>query len=421
MAENDHTKKYSTADLERYVNGQMTPAEMYALEKDMQDDPFLAEAVEGYMTVPVPSVSAPVQELSERLARKKDTRVIVMPRRRRWLAAAAVILLILGSGATWFLLNPANEESIAQRKEEPVPPADHPPQAEVKAADTVPAGVEPTAPVIQEEKVKRPEPVKGKPAASPASAPVKVQAEEEKADNESTKPAAEAFVSADRTSNTNAAPEKAERNMARMVKDHIATYILGGTITDSATHQPLPFVNISVPDANIHTYTDANGQFKIIAGDSMLNAHVRSVGYEEKNIRLFASARVNHVQLKAGGQDPDEVVVTGYGTRKKRLEETRKEEDKKDQQEEPWVEPLDGWAFYEIYLLNNNRLNGPDHKGNVEVSFMITPSGQLYDFRVDYSNCPSCSREAVRLLKEGPRWKLYNSAAPYRASVSVQF
>ena len=44
---------YSAADIARYHKGQMTAKEMHALEKAALDDPFLADAIEGYATVPV--------------------------------------------------------------------------------------------------------------------------------------------------------------------------------------------------------------------------------------------------------------------------------------------------------------------------------------------------------------------------------
>ena len=34
------------ADIEKYLNGKLSPSEMHALEKKALDDPFLAEALE---------------------------------------------------------------------------------------------------------------------------------------------------------------------------------------------------------------------------------------------------------------------------------------------------------------------------------------------------------------------------------------
>ena len=39
---------YTAEDIQRYLSGGMSNAEMYVIEKAALDDPFLAEAIEGY-------------------------------------------------------------------------------------------------------------------------------------------------------------------------------------------------------------------------------------------------------------------------------------------------------------------------------------------------------------------------------------
>lgn len=48
MANNNPHINYSQADIERYLQGKMTHAEMHALEKAALQDPFLADAIEGF-------------------------------------------------------------------------------------------------------------------------------------------------------------------------------------------------------------------------------------------------------------------------------------------------------------------------------------------------------------------------------------
>ena len=42
------TYHYSAEDIQKYLQGKLNAAEMHALEKMALDDPFLAEAIEGY-------------------------------------------------------------------------------------------------------------------------------------------------------------------------------------------------------------------------------------------------------------------------------------------------------------------------------------------------------------------------------------
>ncbi|MBX3238625.1 MAG: carboxypeptidase-like regulatory domain-containing protein [Chitinophagaceae bacterium] len=439
MPGSNHIKKYSSDDIERYVSGKMTPAEMYALEKDMQDDPFLAEAVEGYMTAPAPSVTEPMQELSRRLTQKTEKKIVSLPpsRKNRWLAVAAAILLVLGSGATWFLLNPGSEKNIAQHKQEDIVADSVPPPPEVK--DTEEAKEEQATAIAEPEnsspeekktpsakadntadvaRADKPSPVQVQPATRPAA-----EKKQEVNQNDAARSIVSAPVQASREAGK--APSEAPGLNRQAPKEHIAVHIFSGTVTD-VNNKPLPFVNISAQNANINTYTDAGGHFRIIAGDSSLDAHIKSVGYEEKNIRLVAAAGPAAVKLDASGSSLQEVVVVGYGSQKKKslTGNAKKQDNKQDstdeESKEPEAEPSDGWANYDIYLLNNVRLTG-NFFGYVDVSFMITPTGHIYDIRVDHSTCPGCNREAIRLIKEGPAWKLRNSVKPIRTTVTIQF
>ena len=45
---------YTAADFERYHAGKMSAAEMHALEKAAMEDPFLADALEGFVFTPTP-------------------------------------------------------------------------------------------------------------------------------------------------------------------------------------------------------------------------------------------------------------------------------------------------------------------------------------------------------------------------------
>ena len=67
MTEQNH-KVYTAADFERYYSGQMSDAEMHALEKSALEDPFLADALEGYSYTKTPVHD--VAELKERLSKK---------------------------------------------------------------------------------------------------------------------------------------------------------------------------------------------------------------------------------------------------------------------------------------------------------------------------------------------------------------
>ena len=48
----EKNKKYTAADFERYYTGVMPVNEMHELERAALEDPFLADALEGYTCTP---------------------------------------------------------------------------------------------------------------------------------------------------------------------------------------------------------------------------------------------------------------------------------------------------------------------------------------------------------------------------------
>jgi hypothetical protein len=88
-------------------------------------------------------------------------------------------------------------------------------------------------------------------------------------------------------------------------------------------------------------------------------------------------------------------------------------------------EPEDGWDNYDSYLSNN--LNIPDEAmrgkpnsgGSVEVSFEVNKFGEPVKFVIEKSLCDKCDQEAIRLIKEGPKWK--RKAKKGRTTVTISF
>src|SRR5215212_897133 len=98
MTESSKYHSFTAADIERYQRGQMSAAERHALEKAALDDPFLADAVEGYTYTPTPS--ADIAALQARLEEKTQHRnpVPLFSKKFSWLQVAALLLVVAGAG-----------------------------------------------------------------------------------------------------------------------------------------------------------------------------------------------------------------------------------------------------------------------------------------------------------------------------------
>lgn len=94
MADNQQHITPTAELIRQYLEGKLDGKTMHALEKQALDDPFLADALEGYAKYPAdqqPALSELQQRLQERIApAAKKVRVMDY----RWLAAAAVLVLL---------------------------------------------------------------------------------------------------------------------------------------------------------------------------------------------------------------------------------------------------------------------------------------------------------------------------------------
>ena len=82
--------------------------------------------------------------------------------------------------------------------------------------------------------------------------------------------------------------------------------------------------------------------------------------------------------------------------------------------------PSGGWNAYERYLNTNTKLPGGEHiSGKVILSFTINTDGSLSNIQVIKGINPDYNAEAIRLLKEGPKWGPMENAEA--ASLTLDF
>ncbi|MGZ3882487.1 MAG: TonB-dependent receptor plug domain-containing protein, partial [Flavisolibacter sp.] len=89
---------------------------------------------------------------------------------------------------------------------------------------------------------------------------------------------------------------------------------VSGTVSDSKTNVPLGDVSVTVKGSKAGTATDANGKFSIAASTSQVLVFT-SVGYQPQEVP--AGQESFSIKLVNINQQLSDVVVVGYGTRKK--------------------------------------------------------------------------------------------------------
>jgi hypothetical protein len=498
---NDNTIRTFTAiDIERYHKGQLSAREMHAIEKAALDDPFLADALEGY-AAPGVNAAADMADLKKRLEeRSSRAKIIPIGASRKsfpWLRAAAMFVLVAGSGFLIYKIgfSDKKDQSIAQVPlENKTVVADSTPSPtdssagrgasnsnsnaysipgqEIQRHDSLSANKGDVA--IQQPELKdefanydanvntekqllektslgyKVPDTKGTAAPAPknnefaAIAPQK--AEENKSFSKAIVPGkkstddyyrrrADSLFAKSKDKDGDgikdsadyegyyktsvASSQKRQANTAGLFKENnqARPNLFRGRVTD-AYDNALPFANITNTADNVGTYSDAKGNFTLISPDSVLNVQIRSVGFENSNTQLQSTLRDNQVVMQEDNRSLSEVIVSNKAAN------TNRSRNNTLVHEEP--EPVDGWVNYDIYIANN--LNVPDtlrrkptfNSGQVELSFDVNKDGQPVNITVDKSLCDSCDKEAIRLLKQGPKWK-HKSSRKKRTSVTISF
>ena len=93
--------------------------------------------------------------------------------------------------------------------------------------------------------------------------------------------------------------------------------VVTGKVTDSKDGSGVPGVSVVPKGAKTGTQTDANGNFRLTVGPTVKVLTITSVGYSAQDIDISSTTNVN-VILTATSANLNEVVVTGYGTTRKK-------------------------------------------------------------------------------------------------------
>lgn len=473
MANDNNIKRFTATDIEKYHKGLLSSKDMHALEKAALDDAFLAEALEGYASRV--NLDADINELRSRLAKRveEENKIIPIDAGKHssfsWWKIAAMIVLVLGAGLLVYQFS-FNKKSVdiaeansVKKNDDAIkdtgnasPPAllnadtntttvrkEEQEKDEIKSTDvqtskatlakeqkqeinteantvltdkpldnTAPLSVPPVNPA--------PEKSKGE-LLNDDSRQKKIieQKQEDLKARKQENPIAGIAREAEQKRNVAAQNQPVENNLHKKAQERKVfnqANIFRGRVTD--THDnALPFSNITNLDDSIGTYSDARGYFILTSPDSVLNVQVRSLGFESNNVQLQNNVPNNPVQLQEDRSSLAEVVISNKKPNSNRARDGNMV------LQEP--EPADGWSNYDIYLANNLKVpnafkNKPaGNTGEVELSFDIDKNGEPVNITVKKSLCDSCDKEAIRLVKEGPKWK--RKAKKGKATVKIAF
>ena len=195
--------------------------------------------------------------------------------------------------------------------------------------------------------------------------------------------------------------------------------MIKGRVTDEKG-EPLIGASVTYKGTNIGTITNMNGEFSLIKKDDKKRLTAEYIGYDPVEIRVDTS-RTMLIAMNENKQALNEVVVVGYGAKKNKKSTTAGNvvTVKEQAEKEITPQPVIGKRSYQKYLKKN--LVRPtdekckDIKGEVVLSFFVNGEGKPQNITVIHGLCEFADKEAIRLVKEGPKWT--SGKLPVRVTV----
>ena len=413
-----------------YIRGLRKGKEAHRLEKESMQDPFLADAMDGYNQVEgnhEQRIEKLRMQVSAHSAKKKSTYAIT------WSIAAC---LIIGFGiSSYFLFLKKSmtdevfiaEESVSIKLAKPAAP----PTPAIPATPTVPATPQkeiafattnvktdstPISEITARQADKKDMIAKIQTTSQPQGAPVAAVPMMEEVSEETA-----ALQEVVATIDTFESESDKKMKMAKVATILPQNNMIKGIVTDKKG-EPLIGASVAYKGTNIGTITNMNGEFSLVKKDGKKQLTAQFIGYDPVEIRVDTS-RTMLIAMNENQQALNEVVVVGYGAKKKKKSVTAGTVVKGDEQANKDItpQPVIGKRNYQKYL-KENLVHPTDEKcaqvkGKVILTFLVNKEGRPFYIKVKESLCESADKEAIRLIQEGPDWVYGNKLV----EVTVKF
>ena len=401
-----------------YIRGLRKGKEAHRLEKESMQDPFLADAMDGYNQVEgnhEQRIEKLRMQVSAHSAKKKNTYAIT------WSIAAC---LIIGFGiSSYFLFLKKSmtdevfiaEESVSTKLAEPAAPltpaipatptVPATPQKEIALATTkVKTDSTPVSEITARQANKKDMIAKIQATSQPqqgvlvATVPVMEEVSEETA----------ALQEVVATIDTFESESDKKMKLAKVATILPQNNMIKGRVTNEKG-EPLIGASVTYKGTNIGTITNMNGEFSLVKKDDKKRLTAEYIGYDPVEIQVDTS-RTMLIAMNENKQALNEVVVVGYGAKKNKKSVTAGSDAKVKEQTEKEItlQPVIGKRSYQKYL-KEHLVRPTDEKcaqvkGKVVLTFLINKEGRPFYIKVKESLCESADKEAIRLIQEGPDW-----------------
>ncbi len=361
----ENNKKYNAVDFARYHSGQMSPDEMHALEKAALEDPFLADALEGYMYSKDAEKELGQIRIQLDEKRKQQKVFSISPLSPgAWWKIAAMFIVFAGAGYFFYTVNSKQEIALEVKSDAPkkANPATIPPAKNDTTATEDNLAFEKTLPGKNENSAKR---------ILLAKKSIEVQSNRKilpgEIRNEKEKKALEEQLR-----------QNKEKAIAMKNRDKALSNIIAKDLVEKSFFRPSDTTALVAASPGVHT-RDSDNAVAMNQNNPALN-EVVVTGYATKKKKSITGANVEKLEGKASG-----VTITTSA---------------------PY--PKEGKGKFDQYITDNAvpvfDSAGKRITSNVLLSFTLDKKHKPANIQVLESSCEACEKEAIRLLKNGPDW-----------------
>ncbi|MDR1585240.1 MAG: carboxypeptidase-like regulatory domain-containing protein [Prevotellaceae bacterium] len=395
-----------------YIKGNKKGKQAHDVEFEAMRDSFLADAIEGLESVKGEH-SENISRLQERIMQQSaSTR---KRSRYLWTSIAAVFLMLVIGSVVFLFEYPREETAFAAGQQLPIEfrmyipprPADIAARVEKKW--------------IQQEKTEEiRDSVKLSENALTEEQPAKMEDQEVFAVPDSKLAAiiaeSESIFQKSRQETVfsgRAAGVAVSQSNALKIETQLTSRTITGKVSDKYG-EPLPGVSVMLKETNRGSLTDVDGRYSIDVADvknpSLIVSYIGMESVEVKNPATYQDIAMKEIEALL-----DEVVVVGYGAqRKSNMTGSTSDSGVKPQ-------PVAGKQAYNEYLKENMIKPSADacenKKGRVTLVFHVDSTGTPVNIRIKKALCPDFEKEAIRLIKNGPKW----TPGTEEAEVHVRF
>ncbi|MES2646273.1 MAG: carboxypeptidase-like regulatory domain-containing protein [Bacteroidota bacterium] len=432
-------KSYEVADIQRYLAGGMSNAEMREMEMAALEDPFLQDAIDGFSeaysqydkTVVNTALKTVTTFEPAELREKKDA--VVVPIWRRKLVQYAVAASIL-AGSGWFIFSTIQNTSRVNENGASY--------ISLVKADTIISGrlpqsqplpMEKTDQIVAVNSKKLPQKVEerlNKEERTTSTTSNAILKREENSDTQDDNDSFE-FLTDQKTiaGKTTDLPTPAPAPqisraspLSSLQKGEIlnnvntsAKWSISGKIVDPEKY-PLDNITVQVSGSKNSVVSDELGRFEITLPDSNVSLVASGVGFKTKEFKATGSNEKIELQLEPSAANLSEIVMSRYATKRKVVDTNRRDIDTSD------ASPEGGWENFETYILTNKKVKS---RGKVPVmvvlTFEVNKLGRPGEFDIINSGGDSYDNEAIRLMLAGPSWKNKTSDSTAMAKITLIF